>query len=496
MHFSTTTRVRIEARSANTGGVVQLPDINYDVTGNDVVNTFNGTSLVGFGNGTGEIGGFISPGVGSGYVAFGSSGSSPFSSLQNPRIWTVTVPFAQYTLISITSIMGNDSNGGERVNNIGEGVYITWPDGTVEPSPILPSRQDSGLMLSSYDQQYQNWVPNSYPIPAQFLDGSFTTGDDFTVTFTQNITSIGGSGGGVGDGGEQMADVWAGGLDDPSTGAPGPHPNGYDMAGVVLIGFSGGFIEDTSLTFDGNDQPGGQSYFQTASTISVDDWLDATEAGEGPGSNQPACWAIASGAKAGTPNTSQNLVLGTQYTVYFNFCDSGCSLANLRCYCLLGDEVEYDLDDSHFGFQGTRYANYFSLFTGGCQYSGSGPSWNTSGKAPVTYQAGKQGVPYDWQGLPLSDVVPLNSNIVEQESYPQATNMFTEIDENEVEGDPTQHNHKIIIDRGDHSFNYVTDTFLLSPEALNTTVALTPSTIASIDSASAPFVIMEYLIKT
>ena len=96
----------------------------------------------------------------------------------------------------------------------------------------------------------------------------------------------------------------------------------------------------------------------------------------------------------------------------------------------------------------------------------------------------------------MSDVVPLNSNITEQEAYPQATNIFTEIEENEVEGDPTQHNHKIVVDRQDHTFKYVTDTFLLSPESLNTTVALTPSTVASIDAASAPFIILEYLIKT
>ena len=503
MHFSTTTRVRIEPRSANTGGVISLPDISYDISGSDVTNTFNGTAIVGFGTGSGEVGGFSNPGVGSGYVAFGTSGTSPFSTLQNPRIWSVTVPFAQYTLISITSIMGNDNNGGERVNNPGEGVYITWPDGTTEPSPILPSRQESGLTTSSYDAQYQQWVPNTYPIPAQFLDGSYSTGDDFTVTFTQLVRSIGGGGadstdpGTVGSGGEQTGAVWESNPNDPGyQPPPGPHPNGYDMSGIVLIGFSGGFIEDTSLTFDGNQQPGGRSYFQTASTIPIDDWLDATDGGQGPGSNQPACWAIASGGKAGTPNTSQNLILGTQYTAYYNFCDSGCSLANLRCYCLLGDQVSYDLSQDYFGFEGTEYANYFSLFTGGCQYSGSGATWNTSGNSPVTYQAGKQGVPYDWQGLPLSDVVPINSNITEQESYPQATNMFTEIEENEVDGDPTQHNHKIVVDRQDHSFKYVTDTFLLSPEALNTTVALTPSTVASIDAASAPFIILEYLIKT
>ena len=478
MHFSTTNRVRTEPSSANTGGVIQLPDLSYDVSGSDVTSSYTGTALVGFGSGVGEDGGFTSPGVGSGYVAFGTGGSSPFSSLQSNRSWTVTVPFQSYTLIAITSIVGNDSNGGERPNQPGEGVYITWPDGTTEPNPILPSAKDTGLDFSQYDAQYANWVQNTYPIPQQFLDGSLSPGDDFTVTFSQSFSAVGDNGG------DEQQETTSG------------SPNAYDMVGIVLIGFSGGFTEDTSLTFDGNQQPGGTNYFQTASTIPIDEFLAATDAGQGPGSNQPACWAIASGGKAGTPNSSQNLVLGTQYTVYYNFCDSGCNLNNLRCYCLLSDSVSYDLQNSYFGFDGTKFANYFSLFTGGCQYSGSGAPWNTSGTAPVTYQAGKNGVPYDWQGIPLSDVVPLNSNVTDQESYPQAKNIFTEIDENDVDGDPTQHNHDIDLQKGTHNFSYVTDSFLLSPEGLNTTVNLSPSTVASIDSATSPFIILEYLIKT
>ena len=52
------------------------------------------------------------------------------------------------------------------------------------------------------------------------------------------------------------------------------------MSGIVLIGFSGGFIEDTSLTFDGNQQPGAD-LISIASTIPIDDWLDATDGGQG-----------------------------------------------------------------------------------------------------------------------------------------------------------------------------------------------------------------------
>ena len=479
MHFSSTTRVRTEPRSANTGGVLQLPDINYDISSADVTNTFTGTAIQAYGTGTGEVGGFASPGFGDGYVAFGTYGTSPFSTLQSNRSWTVTIPFAQYTLVSITCITGNDANGGERPNQEGEGVYITWQDGTTETSPILPSAKDTGMTFSQYDAQYANWSPQTYAIPTQFLDGSIANGDPFSITFSQSFSSTGDNGGD-----EQQ---------ESTTGAP----NGYDMVGIVLVGFSGGFTEDTTLTFDGNQQPAGQNYFQTASTVDVDAWLAATDAGQGPGSNQPACWAIASGGKAGTPNTSQNLVLGTQYTVYYNFCDSGCNINDLGCYCLLADQTSWDLSQSYFGHDGTRYANYFSAFTGGCQYSGAGAAWNTNGNAPVTFAAGKRGVTYDWQGLPLSDVVPLNSNITSQESYPQARNIFTEIDENDTEGDETAHAHDITLDRSQlHNFSYVTDSFLLSPESLNTTVNLSTSSVASIDSASAPFIIVEYLIKT
>ena len=84
--------------------------------------------------------------------------------------------------------------------------------------------------------------------------------------------------------------------------------------------------KDTSLTFDGNQQPGGTNYFQTSSTIPIDEFLAATDNGEGPGSNQPACWAIASGNKAGTPNTSQNLVFLRAFvgpfTTFFNLVKS------------------------------------------------------------------------------------------------------------------------------------------------------------------------------
>ena len=50
--------------------------------------------------------------------------------------------------------------------------------------------------------------------------------------------------------------------------------------------------------------------------------------------------------------------------------------------------------------------------------------------------------------------------------------------------------------REDHTFSVVTDPILIEPDALNTTVQLQTSSLASIDAASAPFIVLEYLIKT
>ena len=60
-----------------------------------------------------------------------------------------------------------------------------------------------------------------------------------------------------------------------------------------------------------------------------------------------------------------------------------------------------------------------------------------------------------------------------QTSYPQVNNVFTDIAELiQTDGDPTIHNHKILLDNGTHNYKIKTNGFLLSPDNLQTTLIL------------------------
>ena len=482
MHFSSTSRVRIKPKSAATGGVIPLDDIFKDANDSSLNSSYSGTAFVGYGSGQGEYGGFTSPGFGSGYVAFGGTN---FGTFQQTRQWTVTVTNPGYSLLAVTSISGNDSNGGERPNNFNEGIYIIWPDNSQSSSPLLPARQESGLSGSAFDAQYASWLTQTIPIPEAYKNGTFT------IKFKQVVQYTGGSteGGFDNSGDEQQNTPYA--------------PNGYDMYGIARVGFSGGYVEDTTLTGGQNDLPSGINYFRTASTIDVNAWLNATKAtgpsNNSPGSGQPACWAIASGTLAGTQKSSQQLlspipVIINQVTQRWGWCDSGCSLNSLRCYCLLNNSVNYELSQDWFGFTGTRYSNSLDSL-GLCTPLSDGVPYTVTGSVPATYQTGKSSVPVDWKGISLSDVLPLSSNFKNTNTSPQARNVMSETEEVDIDGDPTIHNHKITLVRETPSFEIVTDPFLIEPDNLNTTLLLSPSTVASIDSATAPFIVLEYLIK-
>ena len=275
-------------------------------------------------------------------------------------------------------------------------------------------------------------------------------------------------------------------------------------------------IKPANAPANGQDLPAGTQSFNNGTTINIDDWLNATKyTGPGatnttPGSNQPACWAIASGTIAGTPDNviivplPPPLLLGSQVTIYTNFCRTGCSLSDLRCYCLNSSSISYSLSSGWFGFPGTRLKVFVDsligcvpdAFNGGAD----GSAWQTTGNATAQWSTGATGVPNDWSGSSLSDVLPFNSNITTtSNAYPQAHNTFSEI--NEVTyatgvSDPTIHNHKITFDKNTHSYQIQTDPFLLEPDALNTSVTLVPSTVASLDAVTSPYIILEYLIKT
>ena len=64
--------------------------------------------------------------------------------------------------------------------------------------------------------------------------------------------------------------------------------------------------------------------------------------------------------------------------------------------------------------------------------------------------------------------------------------------------DPTLHNHRIRIDKnvtGDHTYKVRTRASNVDPENLSTKMSIGANASPAIDTACAPFIVMEYLIK-
>ena len=237
-----------------------------------------------------------------------------------------------------------------------------------------------------------------------------------------------------------------------------------------------------------------------ATTIPIQDWLDNTQYpnganSEGAGTNQPPCWAIASG------ETSRSQAVNTSATfevVYSNYCydlSGAAGLNSLRYQCLLTQSTDFSLEDVDFAAPPNFVS--FGLGFGSCNQLDSG-NYNDTGTVPATYVTGATGVPVDAAGNSLSDVVPLNSNTQSktQQSYPQVNNVFTEIEELvQNDGDPTVHSHKILLTQNTHTYKIRTNGFLLSPDNLQTTLTLQTDQVASLDQVTSPYIIMEYLIK-
>jgi hypothetical protein len=91
----------------------------------------------------------------------------------------------------------------------------------------------------------------------------------------------------------------------------------------------------------------------------------------------------------------------------------------------------------------------------------------------------------------------MNSASSQGSTFPQVANVFTEVDElDQSSGDPTLHNHKITLVKGDHNYKIQTSAFSLSPDNLKTQLTIQTDQSASLDSVTGPYIIIEYLIKT
>jgi hypothetical protein len=252
----------------------------------------------------------------------------------------------------------------------------------------------------------------------------------------------------------------------------------------------------------------GICYYKVATTVNIQNWLVATTHPNAstPGSNQPACWAVASNvaaiAETGTQNPQTETVLVDIFEKYtFNVCwnDGSSIFPDLRYNCLLTGDVVYQIGAyDYFGRRGEVRRKWWpdAPLGLGCKNYGQF-RFVGDGRTPATYTAGT--APTDWKDISLVDVVPLNSNNNSSQTrgYSQIQNSMTEVNSTATlyTGDPTIHNHEIILERGDPAYNLITESVLMEPDALNTQLTLSTSNAVSLDAVSSPFIIMEYLIK-
>ena len=252
----------------------------------------------------------------------------------------------------------------------------------------------------------------------------------------------------------------------------------------------------TTNETSGPQAQGVGSYFN-ATTVPIQDWLNNqrynNSSSNPPGTNQPACWAIASGVAAGG---YQQIEVYTGIEVaYYNMCfdlKSPGGLNTLRYNCLLTSGTSFNLNNIVFGTEPSFHSHTqaFCITTdgpGGISKTETTPATYTSATAPT-----------DWKGTTLADVLPLNSNTATKtgQAYPQVNNVVTEISElSQPDGDPTVHSHKILLEVGTHSYKIKTAPLLLSPDNLVTTLTLQTDQVASLDQITSPYIIMEYLIK-
>ena len=267
-----------------------------------------------------------------------------------------------------------------------------------------------------------------------------------------------------------------------------------------------------------NDHPvaSGGTGLLNASTINVQEWVNATRAQNSaanpPASGQEPCKALSNwdpndGAVGdGTPLFGTGLA----QTIYYGGCiddnvtgiyqigsgqgfEFGCiNLANMT---LNRTTVAGSPNSQNTGKFQTKVQSI--LF--GC---GAGQASGDAGgnfTIPPTYVAGAVGMPVDFNGSPLTDVVPLQANesAVTTTSTPDVRNETTDTADLAIPAGtlPTAHSHRVRLEKGDHTYKVKTDAISIDPENLSTTFDIGVDSSISIDSAVQPFIVMEYLIK-
>tara|TARA_B100001250_G_scaffold276775_1_gene239256 strand:+ start:2600 stop:3994 length:1395 start_codon:yes stop_codon:yes gene_type:complete len=253
----------------------------------------------------------------------------------------------------------------------------------------------------------------------------------------------------------------------------------------------------------------GRTGRRNASTVPIQTWLDATRYNNDPsfppGSAQEPCKAIDPWGPGdnGGPTSIQGF--GLQQTVYYGHCIFGAG-AMYTYNCISNSSYtmnRHELSGSADGQNVSRFCDVWRIWvilTYICAVQGNcGNTKSATLTVPVTYSQGAQGVPDDYAGNSLYDVLPLQSNgdVNDNTCTPDVDNEISDTTDLPREGgvDPTSHNHRIDIVKGDHTYKVKTSAISIPPENLKTTMSIGVDSSVSIDSAAAPFIVMEYLIK-
>ena len=294
-----------------------------------------------------------------------------------------------------------------------------------------------------------------------------------------------------------------------------------------------------------NDTPAMYGYTGrwTATTIDIEDWLDNTRytqssqqsktyyaqggndnennahgaSGNADGLAQNTCKAIT----AWNPNSNTSWS-GTPIfhnhpindTVYWGGCIDGYGAQEYKYGCILNKATKIDREETFGSANGVNTTYFMQTFTilpffiGCAPYMGQNntkSSLNAEITESPTYVAGAVGVPIDSEVVSLADVLPLNSEegVTTRRAILSVNSELTETsDLTQESGDPTVHTHRIrlepddSVNGGNHSYKVKTRALELEPENLKTTITIGEDASHSIDSATQPFIIMEYLIKT
>jgi len=263
-------------------------------------------------------------------------------------------------------------------------------------------------------------------------------------------------------------------------------------------------------------RPSGRTGLRNGSTIDVQEWVNATRA-QNQGSNPPAsgqepckllqAWNPNSGTSdSGSPLRGSGL--GNQ-TIYWGGCIADEATGPYRIGsgsgfefgCLNNAQFQVDrgtIAGSPDESNTTQFISKQKVVLLPCITTGSG-GINSIMTVPPTYITGAAGMPTDFTGSSLADVVPLQSNesSISAVTVPDVENAATDTADIAIPAGtlPTAHSHRVRLEKGDHTYRVKTDAITIDPENLSTTFDIGVDQSISIDSAVQPFIVMEYLIK-